>query len=207
MDFKLHANHVAKKCNAFLFSYYPIQRLLSYESKLLLIDAYVLSSINYAFSVWGNGSLQTKKTIDKILRSAARFIFNFKKFDPISRQLNLELEWLNSKYRFQFECLKFAFKIINNMVPDKFLNYLNIVDTNTRATRQQTYVTPLTNLPGKYGEKSLKFNATKLWINLPTEIQNCNSFPLFKKTLMAHLLTKQLTDSEDNLHDLNYCDL
>jgi len=207
LEFTYHANLVSKKCNSILFSYYPIRKLLSMESKLLLVNAYVLSSIDYVYAIWGNGCSKTKKIVDKILRSAARFIYNVKKFDPISHEINHELEWLNPKYRHQYETLKFAFKIVHNLVPDMFLNYLLLNDPNTLCTRNKSYVSvnTINNTSHKYIEKSVKFNASKAWINLPDIIKNCTSFKIFKKLTMSYLLTKQLSDNEPALHDLNTC--
>jgi len=205
LDFILHAKDVSKKCYAALFSLFPLKRLLSYESRLKLINSQVISILDYAFLVWSNGSKQVSNIVNRIIRMAARFIFDKNKFDPVLHEINYNLEWLMCKYRFQFEALKFAFKVMHNLVPDNFKNYFNTDNVNLRTTRNSSYKTPVSNANSKWGEQSLHVTAYQLWLNIPETISTCNSFPRFKKLAYSFILTKQINELEPNLHDIKNC--
>src|SRR5665811_1464743 len=48
LQFTTHSESVSKKCNSILWKLFPIQNVLSIQSKTLLINAYIMSIINYA---------------------------------------------------------------------------------------------------------------------------------------------------------------
>jgi len=94
----------------------------------------------------------------------------------------------------KFETLKLAFNINHPCAPTYFTKYLTTKTSVVRHTRNNTYIVP--DIDGISGEgmKSFKYYASHLWINLPTEVSNIDSFCLFKIKLKEYLLNNQIED-------------
>jgi hypothetical protein len=135
-----HVNKVVSGCNLTLRSLYPIQKLLSTVSKKIVISALVLSQINFASILWLRQS--NYKIIDLLIKKCARYVFNLLKYDSVTELVCTQLGWLFSKYHQQFETLKLAYKVVNNIGPLYFRNYLTSDTIEGVHTRQRQYITP-----------------------------------------------------------------
>jgi hypothetical protein len=124
----------------------------------------------------------------------------------VSYEINNVLRWLNCKHRLQFEILKLAFPVFHGSGPPYFSNYLDVQHYEIRHLRRSSYLRPSQNVTSWWGERSFKFNASKLWLQLPLEISECSSFPIFKILLYKYLINAQSGEYENQCID-NVCDL
>jgi hypothetical protein len=90
-----HVKKVVSGCNLTLRSLYPIQNLLSTNSKKIVISALVLSQINFASILWIRQ--RNYKTIDLLITKCARNVFNLLKYDSVTELVCNELGWFFSK--------------------------------------------------------------------------------------------------------------
>lgn len=197
MTWNTHLNHVTKKCYSSLSQLYPIQKTTSYENRKMLAQAYVLSHINYASSVWlSRGNKKIHNAVNKIIKTAARFVLKKRKYDSITSNICIDLEWLLCPYLFEFNLLIFMFKImIFSKDGDYFYRYLNLETQVSQSTRSKTYITPTYNTKSNWGNCLFKYCAVKLWYETPLKIQkSVKSITFYKNALCAHYLTKQLND-------------
>lgn len=196
LKFKLHCEKVTEKCNYALWSLNPLKCILDIKHKIIVVQALVMSIIKYACPVWLVGS-NNLKCVDNIIRKCARFIYNKSKFDNISDEINVDLEWLNATNCCKFEIIKLAVNMNNNVCPKYFYQYLCHDEREIRSTRRSDYVEPNILYHNGIMKKSFLFRASKLWLNLPvviSEKSNNMSMIEFKKQVKDMLLNVQRTD-------------
>lgn len=162
MSWTNHTRKVVSKCSHVLSMLFPLRDLLSVQMKKVLVNAYLMSILNYCSIVWMVPSPQNYKRLDKIVKKSARFIFRKRYICNVDEDINCKLQWLLPKYRYQFEMLKFAFKIVNNQAPQYFYDYVLTDLFSQRHTRQQSY-----NVPIESSSRNLtnQYNITKAWID------------------------------------------
>jgi hypothetical protein len=197
---------VSRKCYPSLSQLYPIRTLVSLESRIILVRSLVLSKLYYGAAVWFNGSRAHQKSIDKIIRSCARYAFNKSKYDSVSYDMTTILKWLNCKYRIQFELLKLAFNIVNGNYPEMFKNYFDLTPVIIRSIRSCTCVSNAIVCKSTWREKSFRNQASKLWINLPNPLKDISSLQMFKVHVYDYLLNLQLDDQASH-ENSNVCNL
>jgi len=204
LNWTTQINNVSKKCNCMLSTLFPVRDIVSSHSRQILINAYVLSVLNYASIIWLKPSKSNYVNVKKILNRSARFIFRRRFNESVSEEINDKLKWLTPKYKYQFEVLKFAFSIINNCAPDYFNNYLIFNNFTTKQTRNHTYHVAIQD---NYhtSVNTIKFNATQLWLDLPDLFQVNMIYPMFKKLLYEYLLSIQSAEYFITNNDNNIC--
>jgi hypothetical protein len=148
---------------------------------------------------------QNRQSVDSLLRRAARYVCSKDKFDPVSRDFNDLLQWLNCRNRMKFETLKLAFAMFHDSGPKYFSNYL-CLDAVSRSTRHKSYFRPSLHVKSWWGERSFKFTASRLWLELPINISECTSYQRFKYLVFTHLLCVQSSELHTRICD-NICDL
>jgi len=191
-----HLDNVTKKCNLALSPLYPLRNILSYKTKKMIVNSMVLSKLYYAACLWFDSSSHVKHKINNILRRCARFVLGKAKYDSVSHEFNNELEWLNCKYRFKFECTKLAFLFLHNMCPNNFKDFLNLDSINSTTTRAHTHYY------NAIKTRSLREVMSVEWLKLPVDLRNVVSYNVFKTKLYVYLLNNQkmeLPENEDNI--------
>ena len=87
--------------------------------------------------------------------------------------------------------LKLAYQIEKRICPRFYENYFSLECFNQRSTRNATYNYLQTN---KATNKSVKCEAARLWLDLPTNIKEIPLYSTFKKQLRNYLLEMQLNE-------------
>lgn len=193
-----HITQTLKSCYSSLSMIYPLRLLLSEESRTTLVNAYVLSKLNYASVVWSRSLTGVQHNmIDKLLKTSARFILGKRKYDTVTDDIADKLGWMNSHTKARYDVIIFACRLLyNNVLDSYFFNYLTMEAKEARKTRNLTYLSPAISCKNKWGHKSFKFMATKEWLDLPDGIKNSQYLTL-KATcnkIKYSLLTEQYTD-------------
>ena len=102
----------------------------------------------------------------------------------------------------QLETGKFEYKSQKGLLPVQISNYFE--DSSTQEIHHSYGLrsrsrndAPLRFLSeSKTGEKSLQFKKLQLWNTLSTEIKNCETFMIFKKTYKKFLLQSEEEDPQ-----------
>ena len=113
-------DHVAKTTSKCIFKLVQISRikhLLDRKTLLLLMNAFIFSTMYYCSTVWANTSQRNIKKLQLVQNFAARIVLGFKKFDHISQGIK-SLNWLTVKERLYFNDAVMVFKCVNNLVPN-----------------------------------------------------------------------------------------
>ncbi len=178
IDDKLNfSDHIAKTARSCIFALYNIRKIRPFlleHATQLLVQALVLSRLDYRNALLAGLPANSIKPLQLIHNVAARLIFKEPKRTHVT-PLFINLHWLPITARIKFKALMFAYKTTSGSAP----LYLNSV------------------LPSQRGTKSLSqtFSLTvpTWWNDLPNSIRAAESLPIFKKRLKTHLFHLYLT--------------
>ncbi|MEL6606538.1 MAG: hypothetical protein AAFP20_25445, partial [Cyanobacteria bacterium J06614_10] len=187
LTFSGQVDYMYKKVIGKLMYINRIKDQFDKQTRINVVEALILSQINYCISVWGATNKTQLQRVQKLQNFAARVAEGTAgKFDHISPVLE-ELSWLriNDQYKFSLCCL--VWKTLHGMYPDWFLKFPKVSEMNDSITRQANnlYVKPARLTTGK---KILETCGPILWNSLPLSIRNVNSLPNFKSKLKNYFL-------------------
>ena len=165
---------------------------LSEHAAQLLVQALVISRIDYCNSVLAGLPACTFKPLQMIQNAAARLVFNQPKTAHVTPLL-ISLHWLPVAARIKFKTLTLAYKTATKTAP-AYLNSLIQVYTPSRSLRSANE-RPLVP-PPQQGPKSLArlFSSVvpRWWNELPNSVRSAESLSIFKKRLKTQLFRKHL---------------
>ena len=164
-----------------------IKTFLTSKEKCTLLTALVLSKLDYCNSLYYgiNGSFINKLQV--VQNSAARLIFNKRKFDHSSGLL-FKLHWLPVKNRIEYKINLLIHKILYHTSPEDLQNMVSLHSTRTF------------NLKGDYrsnsshGDRAFIVYAVNIWNQLPLYLKTESSLLTFKKNLKTFLFKQVFTD-------------
>ncbi len=159
---------------------------LTEHAAQLLVQALVVSRLDYCNALLARLPSNTIKTLQMIQNAAARLVFNKPKRTHVT-PLFISLHWLPVAARIKFKTLMLAYRTTTGSAPSYFHYILR------SASKRRLVV------PSQRGSKSLSrtfsFTIPGWWNNLPTPIRNAGSLSIFKQQLKTHLFRHYLTSS------------
>lgn len=171
-----------------------IRSFLSEQATQLLVQALVLSRLDYCNVLLAGLPACTSKPLQLIQNAAARVVFNEPKKAHVTL-LFIRLHWLPITARIKFKVLVLANKTTTGTAPE-YLNCLiqpHVTSRSLRSANEQRLV-----VPSQRGSKSLSqtflWTVPSWWNDLPISIRSAESLAIFKKCLKTHLFRKNLTN-------------
>jgi hypothetical protein len=101
---------LTRRCYAQLRPLRMLQPQVSQQSMLLLVNSFVLSNLNSMVAVWGSADKMYLKSVEKVVKTAARLVLSKKSADSISRDISETLRWLNAFVPIQKTLLTMMYK-------------------------------------------------------------------------------------------------
>ncbi len=185
LTFSDHITKTARSCRFSLFNIKKIRPFLSEHASQLLIQALVLSRLDYCNALLAGLPASSIKPLQLIQNTAAILIFNEPKRTHVT-PLFINLHWLQIAPHINFKALMVAYKTISGSA----VLYLNsllqtyVLSRTLRSVSEHRFI-----VPSQRGTKSLsqtlKLNVPSRWNNLPNSI--------FKNRLKTHLIHLYLT--------------
>ena len=102
-------------------SFKIIKHYVPEENKILLLNAYIGSKIQYGIELYGRASPTTLQKVQIRQNWAMKVLFN-KDFLTPTDTLHRELKTLKIRDQYKFDILKFVYKHQNNLLPEIFNN-------------------------------------------------------------------------------------
>ncbi len=193
LTFKEHIAKTARSCRFALHNIRKIRPFLTEHAAQLLVQALVISSLDYCNALLAGLPSNTIKPLQMIQNAAARLVFNEPKRAHVT-PLFISLHWLPVAARIQFKTLMLAYRTTTGSAPAYFhsLLWIYIPSRSLRSASERRLV-----VPSQRGSKSLSrtfsFTVPGCWNDLPTPIRNAGSLSIFKKLLKTHLFQLYLT--------------
>ncbi len=122
LNFSDHIAKTARSCRFALYNIRKIRPFLSEHASQLLVQALVLSRLDYCNALFAGLPASSIKPLQWIQNSAARLIFNEPKKTHVT-PLFINLHWLPIAARIKFKALMFAYRTTTGSAP----LYLNSV--------------------------------------------------------------------------------
>ena len=131
-----HINTMVGKAYGRLKQAYKFKKFLSFESRLKLVETYVLSLFNYGDVLLLNISGRLSNKIQRVQNSCMRFVFGIRKFDHISHCYEKD-KTLNMENRRKLHALILMHKISSDLAPEylseKIIKHIDLHNYNTRG--------------------------------------------------------------------------
>ncbi len=193
LTFKEHIAKTARSCRFALHNIRKIRPFLTEHAAQLLVQALVVSRLDYCNALLAGLPSNTIKPLQMIQNAAARLVFNEPKRTHVT-PLFISLHWLPVAARIKFKTLMLAYRTTTGSAPSYFHSLLRIYipSRSLRSASERRLV-----VPSQRGSKSLSrtfsFTIPGWWNNLPTPIRNAGSLSIFKQQLKTHLFRHYLT--------------
>uniref|UniRef100_A0A8C2F244 Reverse transcriptase domain-containing protein n=1 Tax=Cyprinus carpio TaxID=7962 RepID=A0A8C2F244_CYPCA len=194
LSFTDHIATTTRSCRFALYNIRKIRPFLSEQATQLLVQALVLSRLDYCNALLAGLPACTIKPLQLIQNAAARVVFNEPKTAHVTPLL-IRLHWLPVAARIKFKVLMLAYKTTTGTAPT-YLNSLVQSYAPSRSLRSASERRLV--LPSQRGSKSLSrtfsWTAPSWWNDLPISIRTAESLLIFKKHLKTHLFRLHLTN-------------
>ena len=116
LTFKVQVASIARSCRYALYNIRRIRPYLTQQATQLLVQALVISRIDYCNSLLAGLPACTFKPLQMIQNAAARLVFNLPKTAHVALLL-ISLHWLPVAARTKFKALLLAYKTVTKMAP------------------------------------------------------------------------------------------
>ena len=151
-------------------------RFLTKEGKLTIYNSFIASNFNYCPIVWHFCSVASTNKMEKIQERALRFIYNdFQSSTEALLSLS-DTSPLHIKRMKLMACE--AYKIINDLSPTYIRDLINVKVSQYNFRNEHQASLPQVNST-RYGLKSFRYEAARIWNSLPNNIRTAESFPHF----------------------------
>ncbi len=187
LTFKDHIAKTARSCRFALHNIRKIRPFLTQHAAQLLVQALVISRLDYCNALLAGLPSCTIKPLQMIQNAAARLVFSEPKRAHVTT-LFISLHWLPVAARIKFKTLMLAYRTVTGSAPAYFHSLMTIYipSRSLRSASERRLV-----VPSQRGIKSLSrtfsFTVPGWWNELPTLIQNAESLTIFKRHLKTHL--------------------
>ncbi len=185
----------ARSCRFALHSIRKIRAFLTQHAAQLLVQALVISWLDYCNALLAWLPSCTIKPLQMIQNAAAWLVFSEPKRAHVT-PFFISLHWLPFAARIKFKTLMLAYRTATGSAPACFHSLMTIYipSRSLRSASERSLV-----VPSQRGTKSLSrtfsFTVPGWWNELPTPIRIAESLTIFKRHLKTHLFHLHLTSA------------
>ncbi len=154
-----------------------------------MYNAIVLRYFDYADIVLDSASAASKFKLLSLQTRAARLITGSGPRTS-GNPMYESLSWLSLQHRQDFHKCVMGYKCRNSLAPSYLEIYFTSNDTKHTYNTSHSSQLRSTKTRTSYYHRSFTVSGHKLWIDLPSIIQNCTTLPTLKKALYKFYLTK-----------------
>ena len=179
-------NSICKSAWFNLFNISRSRRSLTTDAAKILIQAYVMSKIDYCNSLLYGIPDKLLNRIQRIQNYAARVVLRLHKFSHITPAL-ATLHWLPVKRRIDFKIALLVYKALNGQAPAYITDLLQPYDPprKLRSADKQLLSQPPCRLKS-YGDCAFCCAAPVVWNNIPHSVKTAKTIDNFKVKLKTH---------------------
>lgn len=155
---------------------------LSKQGKLVIYNSFIASNFSYCPLAWHFCSASSTNKLEKVQERALRFINN--DFSSPLRDLltSTNTQPLHVRRLKQMACE--VFKIVNAISPNYIRDLVNLKASNYDFRSDRKADIPRVNTT-RYGLRSFRSEAPRIWNRLPNDLRLAESYPQFRRMLNA----------------------
>ena len=171
---------------------YKYSKFLSLESKIRVVECYILALFNYGSPVLQNLSTFNCEKIQKLQNNCVRFICGLRKYDHLSNSYR-RLKMLKMTNRRDLQSLTVMHNILNCRAPDYLCNKVSFnIDFHDHLTRTFSQLrVPKTRTQYGYNKFFRKYSAMYNDLKSKLGFKDTISTATFKHKIRTYFLSKQ----------------
>ena len=170
----------AKKASQELAVLKRLGRFLTKQGKLIIYNSFIASNFSYCPLAWHFCSVSSTNKLEKVQERALRFINNDYPSsinDLLKSTSTQPLHVLRLK---QMACE--VFKKVNKLSPEYINDLVNIKPYTYNFRAERLAEVPRVNTT-RYGLRSFRSEAARVWNILPNELRVAESYPQFRRMI------------------------
>ena len=190
-QFQTHINKTCQSAFYYIYNIRRIRKFLSFEAAKTLVQALVISRLDYCNSVlYGIPAIHTNK-LQRVQNAAARLLTNKPRYSHITPVM-VDLHWLPVRFRIILKVILFTFKAVHGTAPTYITNLLSFKQSryNLRSVGNNTLARSEIKSAKTTGDRAFAVAAPLLWNALPPSLRAIDNITSFKKQLKTHLFRK-----------------
>ena len=150
------------------------------KGKLVIYNSFIASNFSYCPLAWHFCSASSTNKLEKLQERALRFINNDYS-STLGELLNLSnTQPLHVRRIKQMACE--VYKIVNNLSPKYIQDLVTVKNSPYNFRREKTAEVPRANTT-RYGLRSFRSEAPRIWNSLPNNVRLAESYPQFRRLL------------------------
>jgi hypothetical protein len=157
------------------------------KSTKILVEALVLSKLNFAYTLYMNLPKKQLKKLQKIQNFAARLVTKSPKFTHVTPLLK-NLKWLPVTEFIKYRYLTIVYQCIQKEAPEYLNTLITLYNPNRTLRSAANLLLEVPQINSKFGRRSFSFLAPTLWNSLPNNLKSIDTTTKFKKGLKQYLL-------------------
>lgn len=187
MQMSSHITSLCRSCYMHIRNISKIRPFLTRKATEQLIHAFISSRLDNLNALLIGLPDHLLSRLQKIQNNAARIVTRTRKYDSITPIL-ISLHWLPIKYRIKYKITLLTFKCLHNLAP-VYLSELLVPYKPSRSLRSEGDNLLLEQSVNtvRFGERTFKYCAPKLWNSLPQYMRVCDNLESFKSNLKTIL--------------------
>jgi len=184
-----HISSVTRACYFHLRRIRQVKRCLNEHCLRVLVQALVISRLDYCNSVLAGLPKSTLQPLTSVLHAAARVIKDLKPRDHITPSLQ-QLHWLPIQARITFKICLLMFNIYTGSAPQYMTSLVTQCSSitsrqNLRSASNGDFIHVRSHL--QFGNRAFSIVGPPTWNNLPDCIRRSKTSRQFKSNLKTHL--------------------
>ena len=180
LKFDTHVSEICKKASQQLAVLKRLGRFLTKQGKLIIYNSFIASNFSYCPLAWHFCSVSSTNKLEKVQERALRFINN-----DYSSPINDLLKSTNTQPLYVRRLKQMAcevFKTVNKLSPEYINDLVNIKPSTYNFRAERLAEVPRVNTT-RYGLRSFRSEAARVWNSLPNELRVAESYPQFRRMI------------------------
>ena len=180
LNFNKHVSTVCKKAATQVNAFYRLSSMLTYDSKLKVYDAFIMSNFAYCPIVWNSCGTENSKNLENVNKRALRVVFDdrISSYKDLLQKINRPMLFTGSQQLIAVQTYKILCSLSLPLLPDfyevKHCPY-NLRDPNKLVLPKFKTV--------HYGKQSFRYQSVSIWNDLPCYIKQSETLSAFKANI------------------------
>ena len=180
LKFDDHVTEICKKASKQLAVLKTLGRFLTKQGKLVIYNSFIASNFSYCPLAWHFCSIASTNKLEKVQERALRFINNDYSSSLKKLLSQTKTEPLHVKRLKLMACE--VFKIVNKLSPEYIQDMISIKTSTYNFRGERKAEIPRVNTT-RYGLRSFRSEAPRIWNSLPNNLRVAESYPQFQGLL------------------------
>lgn len=188
MSFEIHINEMCRRVVGTLSYINGIKNNFNKSIRTTVIEALVLSKINYCSRIWGAASRTQIQRVQKLQKNSAKVAHGHaRKYDHATPIIK-ELGWMKVEEKLIYDLCTVIYKILRGELPSWLFSFDTVGQVRGVETRQvNDLFVPRANTT--IGSKAIDIRGPLYWNALPCNVKEACSFPTFKKRMKHYIMS------------------